>query len=177
MSWLTRRQRDGGIDRIPLPGDVPGQLWLCGKHAIGPDHARAVAEIGGRATIVCLTESHELTDRYPGYAEWLRGEHGRTAVWWPIPDLHAPPLGDALPFVDGLVARLRRDEVLLVHCAAGMGRAGTIAAGVLVRLGVPYDEALAAVRASRPGAGPEVGAQATLVSALAAAARLAVDEG
>lgn len=167
MSWLNRRQRDGGIDRVPLPVEVPGQLWLCGKHAIGPDHERAVAEVGGRATVVCLTEAHELTGRYPSYVEWLRSEHGRTAVWWPIADLHAPPFGEALPFVDDLVERLRRHEVLLVHCAAGMGRAGTIAASVLVRLGVPHDEALAVVRRSRPGAGPEVGAQASLVAHLA----------
>jgi protein-tyrosine phosphatase len=167
VTWLTRRQRDGGIDRIPLPAVVPGQLWLCGKHAIGPDHARAVLDVGGRATIVCLTEPHELTDRYPGYVEWLRAERGRGALWWPIPDLHAPTVDDARPFVAGLVDRLRRDEVLLVHCAAGMGRAGTIAVSILVRLGTPLDDALAVVHQARPGAGPEVGAQTSLVAALA----------
>lgn len=167
MGWLTRRQTDGGIDRIPLPAVVPGQLWLCGKHAIGPDHRRAIDDVGGRATVVCLTEDHELVDRYPRYVEWLRSEEGTGALWWPIPDLHAPPLDEARPVVDDLVGRLWRAEVLLVHCAAGMGRAGTVAVGILVRLGTPLDAALDAVGAARPGAGPEVGVQAALVAQLA----------
>jgi hypothetical protein len=28
---------DGGIHEIPLPPPAAGRLWLCGKHAIGPD--------------------------------------------------------------------------------------------------------------------------------------------
>ena len=36
LGWLSRRQRDGGIDEIPLPAGVAGELWLCGKHAIAP---------------------------------------------------------------------------------------------------------------------------------------------
>lgn len=168
MSWLTRRQRDGGIDRVPLPATVPGQLWLCGKHAIGPDHERVISELGGRATVVCLTELHELLDRYPNYVDWLRAEHERSALWWPIPDLHAPPVGEMGEFVDGLIGRLTASEVVLVHCAAGMGRAGTTAVAVLVRLGVALDAALRMVAGARPGAGPEVGAQRDLVESMAA---------
>lgn len=168
MSWLTRRQTDGGIDRIPLPRAVPGQLWICGKHAVGPDHERAVAEVGGGATVVCLTEVHELADRYPRYVEWLRAEQGSGALWWPIPDLHAPPVDEVRPFVDELVGRLLDADVLLVHCAAGMGRAGTVAVCILVRFGTRLDHALAVVGTARPGAGPEDGAQASLVAALAA---------
>jgi len=167
VSWLSRRQIDGGIDRIALPPVVAGQLWLCGKHAVGPDHRRAIAEVGGSATVVCLTEAHELVDRYPEYVEWLRSQQGRGAVWWPIPDLHAPPFDEARLLVDELVGRLRRAEVLLVHCAAGMGRAGTVAVGILVRLGLPLERAMADVAAARPGAGPEVGVQQQLVQDLA----------
>jgi protein-tyrosine phosphatase len=167
VGWLSRRQRDGGIDRIPLPAAVPGSLWLCGKHAIGPDHHRAIDEVGGRARVVCLTEEHELIDRYPQYVEWLRATYGTRSIWWPIHDLHAPGVDRMVPFVDDLVDRLRRDDDLLVHCGAGIGRAGTTAASILVRLGVGLDEALATVSEHRPGAGPEVGAQQALVEALA----------
>lgn len=168
LAWLNRRQRDGGIDRIPLPGDVPGALWLCGKHAIGPDHVRAIGETGGRATVVCLAERHELADRYPDYVAWLEAEHGARAVWWPIHDLHAPPVERMLPFVDDLVTRLRDGGDLLVHCAAGIGRSGTTAVCVLTRLGVAVEAALAVVAVHRPAAGPEVGAQRELVEAVAA---------
>lgn len=165
MSWLSRRQRDGGVDRIPLPPDVPGRLWLCGKHAIGPDHRTLVAEVGGAATIVCLTERHELADRYPAYVAWL-DDPASTSRWFPIHDLHAPDVDTMQRFVDELVELLRAGETLVVHCAAGKGRAGTTAVCVLLELGLPLDAALERVAAARPGAGPEVGVQRDLVHRL-----------
>ena len=41
---------------------------------------------------------------------------------------------------------------VLVHCRGGLGRAGTVAARLLVELGVPAVEAIRRVRAARPGA-------------------------
>jgi protein-tyrosine phosphatase len=172
LAWLSRRQRDGSIDRIPMPDSVPGALWLCGKHAIGPDHSKLIDEVGGAATVVCLVERHELEDRYPEYLDWLQRPSTADAVWFPIPDLHAPDLARVTPFVDELVTRLTQGETLVVHCAGGMGRAGTIAVCVLNRLGVPLDEALATVAVARPGAGPEVGAQRDLVEQLAQLGRM-----
>jgi protein-tyrosine phosphatase len=169
LGWLSRRQRDGGIDRVPLPDGVPGALWLCGKHAIGPDHAHALAETGTDTTVVCLVERHELAGRYDAYLAWLEAERGARAVWHPIPDLHAPPPAVAAELVADLVARLRTGASLLVHCAAGMGRTGTIATCVLVALGLTVNEATRTVGAARPGAGAETGAQASLVAAIATA--------
>ncbi len=171
LGWMSRRQRDGGIDRVPLPDGVDGALWLCGKHAIGPDHARAISEVGGDAIVVCLTEEHELADRYPAYLLWLRSAAGGDAIWAPVHDLHAPPVDAAEPLVRDLAGRLVAGDTLLVHCAAGMGRTGTIAACVLIALGHDTATALEAVGAARPGAGPEVGAQRDLVETIAARLR------
>ncbi len=66
-----------------------------------------------------------------------------------------------------LVTRIRNGEHLLIHCAAGIGRTGTIAACILVELGMGSDDALTLIRSSRPGAGPEVGPQLDLVNAVA----------
>jgi atypical dual specificity phosphatase len=167
IGWLTRRQRDGGIDRISLPEGIAGSLWLCGKHAIAPELGvvPGTTRNSGWLTVVCLTERHELADRYPDYVAWLERAGERT-VWWPIPDMHAPSAADMVPFVDGLVERLRLGETVLVHCGAGIGRAGTTAACVLVRLGASADEAERIVAHCRPMAGPEVGAQRELVRSI-----------
>ena len=47
---------------------------------------------------------------------------------------------------------LARQGRVVVHCKGGLGRAGTIAARILVERGVPAETAMAAVRAVRPGA-------------------------
>lgn len=167
MSWLSRRQRDGGVDRIRLPAAVSGALWLCGKHAIGPDPHALLAELGEAATVVCLNERRELADRYPAYVAWL-DDPATSSVWFPIHDLDAPPLVDIVPLVDELASRLHDGETLVVHCAAGKGRSGTTAVCLLVALGVDLDAALQQVAEDRPGAGPEVGSQRELVEAFAA---------
>ena len=164
IDWKRERSRNGGADRIPLPDDVPGGLWLCGKHFVGPDVDDALRKTGA-TTVVCLNQPREIEDRYPHYVEWL-ASHER-AVWFPVPDLHAPAVDDAAAFVDGLVDRLHAGEVLLVHCGAGIGRAGTMAAAILMHLGASVDDAIATVAASRPMAGPEAGAQLQLLQALA----------
>lgn len=159
------RQRDGGIDLVPLPPDVAGELRLCGKRAIAA--GRFAAPAMPWTTVVCLCQRHELDGRYPAYVTWLDTNPERS-IWWPIHDLGAEPVEAMLPFIDNLVARLRDGERLLVHCAAGIGRAGTAAVCVLVRLGVPLDEAIRTVADARPMAGPEAGAQRALVQAIAA---------
>jgi len=163
-TWRSERSRNGGVDRVPVPG-VAGQLWLCGKHFVGPDVEAAVRRVGAHV-VLCLNERHELADRYPGYVDWLRADD---RAWWvPVPDLHVPPLDAAVSLVDALLSHLRAGRTVLAHCGAGIGRAGTVAAAVLVTLGATVEEAVSTVAASRPLAGPEAGAQQALLEALAA---------
>ena len=156
---------DGGIHEIPLPASAAGRLWLCGKHAIGPD-PEGLMERMGTDMVVCLNEEHELAERYPEYVSWLRAQPSERALWYPIPDLHAPGLEQFTSVLIDIVDRVVAGNRLIVHCGAGIGRAGTTAVAVLVSLAVPLDEALDRVRRHRPAAGPEAGAQLELVREL-----------
>jgi protein-tyrosine phosphatase len=166
MTWPADRSRDGGIDEIPLPEGQPGRLFLCGKHAIGPDPEALLARVGA-TTVVCLNETYELDGRYPDYVAWLAANAPARATHHPIADLHAPGVDDLSALVDQLRKRLDAGEGLVVHCGAGIGRSGTIAVALLVSMGVALEEALATVRAHRPMAGPEVGAQSEVLAAFA----------
>ncbi len=156
---------DGGIHEIPLPAPASGRLWLCGKHAIAPDPDGLMQRMGADG-VVCLNEEFELADRYPEYVAWLRRQSPPRVRWYPIPDLHAPALEQFEPVLTDLVERIVAGERWIVHCGAGIGRAGTTAVAILLSLAVPLDEALAQVRRHRPAAGPEVGAQLELVRRL-----------
>jgi protein-tyrosine phosphatase len=163
--WPRGRARHGGVDEVPLPTGTGGRLWLCGKHYIGPDPEAALSRIGA-TTAVCLNEPSELLDRYPRYVDWLGANQPVRALWWPIPDLHAPDLEGAIELLQELRSRLAAGQSLLVHCGAGIGRAGTVAAALLVTMGRSPADAVAHVAAHRPMAGPEAGAHTELLEAL-----------
>ncbi|MDA3040409.1 MAG: hypothetical protein O3C27_12950 [Actinomycetota bacterium] len=158
MKPFGPRSLDGGLD--PVPVDGRGTLWLCGKHVVGPDPDAALVRAAGSGLIVCLNERHEIDDRYPGYVRWLRSEE-RRGLWHPIPDLHAPTVEEITPVVDRIVEALPHG--VIIHCGAGIGRAPTVAICTLIRVGYQLDEALTLVADRRPMAGPESGAQRTLV--------------
>ena|SRR5689334_7667165 len=162
MSWLSERSRNGGIDEVPLPDPTWGRLWLCGKHFVGPDPDGALERTQATA-VVCLNEAYELRDRYPSYLEWLVANRGTRALWSPWPDMHAPPVDEFASFLDTLKERLTKGEGLIVHCGAGIGRAGTTATALLMDFGLPLRDALSAVRAARPAAGPQTGEQDALL--------------
>jgi protein-tyrosine phosphatase len=139
---------------------------LCGKRYIGPDPDAAVATTGADL-VVCLCEEHELTERYPEYVQWLRSRRREQVLWSPVPDFHAPEIEDALALVRQLRSRLDRGDTVLMHCGGGIGRTGTMAAALLITMGMSSADAIALVGSSRPMAGPEVGAQTALLEALA----------
>lgn len=163
--WPRGRSRHGGIDRVPLPESVPGRLWLAGKRYVAPDPAGALDTVGAD-TVVCLCERFELEGHWPHYVAWLAGA-GDRSIWRPIPDLGVPPIDEARTLVAGVASLLDAGRGVIVHCGAGIGRAGTTAVAVLLHYGEPLDRALETVAAARPGAGPQVDAQTHLLATLA----------
>jgi ADP-ribosylglycohydrolase/protein-tyrosine phosphatase len=97
--------------------------------------------------LVCLLEDHELVSRRMETLPERAVEKGIVFRRFPVPDLGVPTLGQAREIV-----RMARTLTIVVHCMGGVGRAGTVAACVLVDKGMTADDAIADVRRKRPGA-------------------------
>lgn len=112
-------------------------------------------ETWGARRVVTLVEGHELRELHvPG----LGAEVARRGMAWshlPIRDRDVPSDAfEAAWTTTGaeICGELSRGRDVVVHCMGGLGRAGTIAARLLVELGWSAEEAITRVRAVRPGA-------------------------
>jgi ADP-ribosyl-[dinitrogen reductase] hydrolase len=109
----------------------------------------------GAGAVVTLIEPHEMRDLQ---VEALPREVAARDMQWyhlPIVDVSIPGKAFEAAWKDAgvqLRARLLRGERIVVHCYGGLGRAGTIAARLLVEFGEDPQAAVKAVRAARPGA-------------------------
>ena len=115
-----------------------------------------VVQRWGATAVITLIVDHEMhLLQVPGLREAVESRH---MEWWhlPIPDVEPPgPDFERAWKADAGEAirdRLRLGFDVLIHCRGGLGRAGTVAARLLVELGESCEDAIRKVRRSRPGA-------------------------
>jgi protein-tyrosine phosphatase len=151
------------IDIVAIPG-TNGRVGMCacpGGHNLFGGAGRSLADdldticAWGAAGMVTLLEPGELaildlTD--------IAQHAKRRGMWWlhlPVRDMCAPDDDfDTRWRVEGprLCDVLKADGRFVVHCWAGLGRTGTVAARLLTEFGVPPESAILQVRNARPGA-------------------------
>ncbi len=107
------------------------------------------------AVVVTLVEQHELETL--GIANLGAEVRRRHMEWhhWPIQDYGTPDaaFAEAWPARSAaLRSLLACGGRILIHCKGGLGRAGVIAARLLIETGRAPADAIAALRAVRPGA-------------------------
>ena len=146
-----------GSGRIGItfcPGKVqPGAMSGSWQRDLGLD----LDEVStwGAVAVLTLIEDHELaTLKVTDMGAQVRARH---MDWFhlPIPDVSVPDAAFEQQWKTvgpDMMNRLRAGFDVLVHCKGGLGRAGTIAARLMVESGVAPAEAVKAVRIVRPGA-------------------------
>jgi len=145
---------------VPVPdlgSPIPGRLWLQsmpGRLESWPaflDEAR----LRQLHLVVCLNPLEEVAQLSPGYHKAI--SEGRLPFRWQHLPMRDFGLGaDPQAFrqgVEQIAHSLVLGEQVLLHCAAGIGRTGTVAACVLKSLGLPRETALSTVRAA--GSNPQ----------------------
>ncbi|WP_377841413.1 protein-tyrosine phosphatase family protein [Bosea sp. UC22_33] len=158
------------ISRLDLPG-FAGALLLgpcpgrrkealddtASRAALTDDLSRLAAM--GATGLLSLVEAKEFPGGHDGFAAAVRAA-GLEWTHLAIPDYGVPDadfMADWRKF--DLAHRLRQGESWAIHCRAGLGRTGTIAALLLVENGTGAAEAIAQIRREHDAAAVETEAQ------------------
>ena len=151
IDWLMLPGRDGRVGMMSCPGG--------GRYHTGDDHGVAAdlqqMHSAGARCLVTLLPDDELGLLGVSHLGRLAAAHGIRWLQLPIEDMRAP--GESFEIRWGRAGPLLHAELVagrhvVLHCYAGLGRTGTIAARLLIETGVAPREAMTTVRAVRPGA-------------------------
>jgi len=150
---------------VLLPQNVSGSLYLHSMPGRYDSLSASVSEIENKEIdiVVSLTSLEEIRQKSPEYGNAIDDKSlGFERMEFPIIDFGIPQ--DSIAFLDlakNLAGRLKSGENLLIHCGAGIGRTGTLAASVLISLGKNLNESLGAIQ--NAGSYPETDEQMDLV--------------
>lgn len=128
FSWLV----EGELAAMPLPG-----------------RQRALIEDVSFLEEVGIQRLVSLTEEPPTAAVFEAAGIGQEHL--PVKDFTPPTLEQMVVFVDLVTKSVEQGEPVGVHCTAGLGRSGTMAATYFVANGLSAEQAINTVRQLRPG--------------------------
>lgn len=140
-----------GATEIPVPG-TSGVLFL----GPVPKDQEAISEIAKSRVdaVLSLATAEEISEHGVTNMQDIFLQHALSWTHFPIKDFDIPSDADtrAWSALETILAeRLKTGGRVLIHCRAGFGRSGMIAARLLMACGSTPDDAVATVRNARPG--------------------------
>lgn len=151
------------IDEVPY-----GRLGIVGRPRAGDWLHDEVAawKAEGITDVVSLLEDHEIHDLGLNQEADLVSAAGLSFQRFPIPDRGVPPSRTCAEALwNELADGVRAGGSIAVHCRAGIGRSGLMAAGVLIQLGITADMAWQRISKARGVSVPDTDEQKQWVSA------------
>lgn len=138
------------IYQVELIGS--GSLSIMAKPTSGEwieDEFRAIAKEGINR-IVSLLEINEAREVGLEREKELAERNGMEFISYPIPDRGLPKsIGDFSKFTKRLYHEAAGGVTTVIHCRAGIGRTGLVAAGVLLQWGFEPERAFALISSKR----------------------------
>jgi len=136
-----------------------GGEWIeeefAGLRKLGIDH------------VVSLLETHEQDEVGLADEESYCQKNEMQYSSFPIPDRGLPRTDKAKSFASELCQEVRDGNHIVIHCRAGIGRTGIIAAAILVHAGYSSTEALQTISEARGIEVPDTDEQAQWVKKVA----------
>lgn len=159
-----------------IPGPWRGRLAVAARPRGGDwldEEARAWRRAGVDG-VVSLLEDQEA-DRLELVDEWRAAEcQGISFVSFPIPDRGVPASTEAaIAMIGRIKSQLDAGKNVVVHCRQGIGRAGLIAASVLMNSGINAEQAMQTVSSARGLSIPETPEQRRWIEQLPSRAPVA----
>ena len=147
------------IDTVTTPGGGLIGMLHCPGRCVAPWQRDLAADLAALEAwpadlLVSLVETGEFARL--GVPELPQTARAMQFAWHhvPIRDMQSPGSEAFVAWATSgpaILDTLRGGGRVALHCAAGLGRTGTIAAKLLVALGLDADAASASVRQARPG--------------------------
>ncbi len=115
--------------------------------------------------LVNLVPLKEIKYVYPDYYKQIsEGSLPTEYKYFPITDYSAPSSDERTEykeFISSILKLIRNDKRILIHCGAGIGRTGTVAACILLKAGLSLEKSMEIVDLA--GSGAEVDEQLELL--------------
>ena len=166
---LVRSQRGALQPATEMTADIywirdvgPGRLAILGRPRPGEWLADEIADwaAAGVTDVVSLLEGFEVRETGLLEEAGLTRQAGVSLERFPIPDRGVPvSIYATRRLWTHLAEKIRGGAAVGIHCRASIGRAGMIATGTLVELGVPLVDAWTRTSAARGKVVPDTDQQ------------------